>query len=509
MRRCLFLFSCLLYWDVSQAADWPCWLGPNHDGISQETNLASDFPGGRPREVWRTRIGSGFSGIVVVGNRLITMAAENGREKVLCFDAGSGNREWESDSDSIFEENSGDGPRGTPAIAGNRVYSHGAMGSVMGLELETGRPIWRVNMRDVVGAEIPEWGLSSSPLVDGNRLYLISGGKGACAVALDTRSGRLLWRAVDGEPSYSSPSLGTAGGWKQLVILTRKSVFGLVPETGRQLWEHALNEDHNIPTPIWGPNGTLFLASNREGQLLKISGGLGRARAEEVYGQGWLSNSKSTSVLHGGYLYGYFGSRGLACVEFSSGRELWKEREPKTGTLILAGGQLITLGERGKLLISPASPNGFEPVAEVQLLSGTCWTVPTLANGLLYLRNKSELVCLDMRGEGAAAIANDDTAPTDDPGLAANQPDDTAPSESPGASSTAMNAPSVAPSDVGKTSAANMPVPASKKSQTPAEHHKRVSKEFLTLSLCVISGLIAVILYLWWKHAGIYMFGKI
>jgi outer membrane protein assembly factor BamB len=507
MRRCLLLFSFLFSTDVCLAADWPWWLGPNRNGISKETNLAEEFPGGRPRELWRTRIGAGFSGIVVAGNRLITMAAENGREKVLCFNAGNGNREWESDSDAIFEENSGNGPRGTPAIVGNRVYSHGAMGSVMCLDLATGRPFWRVNMRDVVGAEIPQWGLSSSPVVDGNRLFLISGGEGACGVALDTRTGRLLWRAVKGEPSYSSPALGAAGGWKQLVILTRTSAVGLAPETGRQLWEHALNDDHNIPTPIWGPDGKLFLASNREGQLLKISGGLGRARAEEVYGQGRLSNSQSTSVLHGGYLYGYFGSRGLGCIELSSGRELWKEKDPGKGTLILAGGQLITLDERGNLLIAPASPNGFEPVAEAQVLRGTCWTVPTLANALLYLRSKSELVCLDMRSEGTADT-EDDTAPADDPGAVANQPDDVAPSDPPGSRTTEMDAPSDAPSKMGKITTTKAPASASKKQQTPVKTRKRVSKGFLTLSLCVISGLIAVIVYLWWKHAGMYMFGK-
>ncbi|MDA0837878.1 MAG: PQQ-like beta-propeller repeat protein [Planctomycetota bacterium] len=509
MFHWILMFSCLLSWDVSHAADWPCWLGPNHDGISLETNLASEFPGGRPKEVWRTRIGPGFSGIAVVGNRLITMAAENGREKVLCFNVGNGNREWESDSDAIFEESSGNGPRGTPAVVGNRVYSHGAMGLVMCVELETGRPFWRVNMRDLVGAEVPEWGLSSSPFVDGNRLFLISGGKGACAVALDTRTGQLLWRAVDGEPSYSSPSLGTAGGWKQLVILTRKSAVGLAPETGRQLWEHSLNDDHNIPTPIWSPDGKLFLASNREGQLLNISGGLGKTRVEEVYGQGWLSNSKSTSVLHGGYLYGYFGSRGLACVELNSGRELWKERDPASGTLILAGGNIITLSEQGNLLIAPASPNGFEPVAELQVLSGTCWTVPSPANGHLYLRNKSELVSLDLRGAGTAAATEDATAPADNPGVAVNQPDDMAPSESPASVSTAMNTPRATPSNVVRRPAEKTSMSASTKSKIPAKPRKRLSKEFLTLSLCVISGFIAVILYFWWKHAGKYMLGKV
>ncbi|MDP6506798.1 MAG: hypothetical protein QF886_24445, partial [Planctomycetota bacterium] len=181
--------------------------------------------------------------------------------------------------------------------------------------------------------------------------------------------------------------------------------------------------------------------------------------------------------------------------------------DPGRGTLILAGGQLITLDERGNLLIAPASPNGFEPVAEAQVLRGTCWTVPTLANGLLYLRSKSELVCLDMRPAGTAD-KEDDTAPADDPGIVANQPDDVAPSDPPGSSSTKMDAPRESPSKVGKSTTTKPSAAAGKKPQAPVKTRKRISKEFLTLSLCMISGLITVILYLWWKHAGMYMFGK-
>jgi len=133
--------------------------------------------------------------------------------------------------------------------------------------------------------------------------------------------------------------------------------------------------------------------------------------------------------------------------------------------------------------------------------------VPTLANGLLYLRSKSELVCLDMRSEGTADT-EDDTAPADDPGAVANQPDDVAPSDPPGSRTTEMDAPSDAPSKMGKITTTKAPASASKKQQTPVKTRKRVSKELLTLSLCVISGLIAVIVYLWWKHAGMYMFAK-
>ena len=200
---------------------WPWWRGPDRNGISREKGILRTFPPDGPKVIWRTPLGTGFSGISVADNRVFTMYGGNGRELAAGFDAASGKLLWKVDSDSDFGNKRGGGPRATPAVAGGLVYTVGASGRLMCLEAGSGRKVWAIHLRDDLGAKISGEGLSPSPLVEGGAVIVLAGARDASVVALDKRSGKVLWKALSDKINHSSPT----------VVSSEATVASVMPPT--------------------------------------------------------------------------------------------------------------------------------------------------------------------------------------------------------------------------------------------------------------------------------------
>jgi outer membrane protein assembly factor BamB len=383
--------------------DWPQFRGPGRDGISHETGLISTWPDKGPKVLWRRPLGSGFSGISAVGGKLFTMYADGKTEWLTAIDAGTGRQLWKVHVDSNFSNDQGDGPRATPTVDAGVVYAVGAKGRLLAVSMEDGRELWKKDLKAEVSAKVPTWGVSTSPLVEGDLLILDAGGRpDASLVAFNRETGELVWAAGSDQAGYSAPVAINVGGVRQILSFSGTQISSVTPTKGEILWtkDWRTSWDVNAATPIFIHPDKVFVASGYDtgAALLKISANGAGARTEEVWRTPAMKNQFSSSVYVNGYIYGFDNST-LKAIDAATGKDTWKERPGLGhGSLFYADGKLIILGERGKLVLIDADPNGFKARGQFQILTGKCWTVPTLSTGRLFLRNEKELVALDFRG---------------------------------------------------------------------------------------------------------------
>jgi outer membrane protein assembly factor BamB len=384
------------------AADWPQWRGPHRDGTSSETGLLESWPAGGPRLVWKTQgLGDGYSSFAVVGDRLYTQGQLGNQEFVLAFDTNTGKQLWKIPNGRAYHESRGNGPRGTPTIDGERLYALAADGTLVCLDAASGQRIWGVNLIDKFGGRVPTWGISESPLIDGDRVIVTPGGPGASVVALDKLKGELLWKSQSAPAGYSSPIAFDAGGSRKVVVFTAHGAIALDMKNGDFQWRYdkVSNRTANIATPIVH-DGYVFLSSDYGTgcALLKLTAGAKAVGASEVYFNRDMRNHYTTSVLVGDYLYG-FSSGILTAMKFLTGEVAWRDRSVGKGNVVYAEGNLYALGEDGVAGLIQATPQGYKEKSRFEIRKGSypTWTPPVIANGRLYLRDQGNLYCYNIK----------------------------------------------------------------------------------------------------------------
>jgi outer membrane protein assembly factor BamB len=383
---------------VRAEAEWPGFRGAGRDGVVSGVRIPTDWNASPPNEIWRRPVGPGWSSFAVAGNRLYTQEQRGEDEIVACYDAATGEPVWaHRETIRFWEPMAGTGPRATPTVHAGRVYALGATGILNALDAADGSPVWRRDAADDTGADIPEWGFASSPLiVDDLVIVHTGGGDGKAVVAYELETGEPRWFAPAGKLSYSSAHLTTIGGVRQVLVLTGDGITSLAPEDHTVLWEHAW--------PMEGGARIVQPAITDEGDVLIGTGfGMGLRRIGVTGGpDGWTTEERWTSkglkpyfndlVVHRGHAYGFDG-RILSCVELASGERKWKGGRYGHGQLMLLADQdlLIVLSERGALALVSADPGGFSEIARMPAIEGKTWNHPVLVNGVLYVRNGKEM----------------------------------------------------------------------------------------------------------------------
>ena len=387
-------------------AEWHQWRGANRDGISPETGILKAWPQSGPKELWRIPLGEGFSGISIANGRAYTMFAKGEDEVVVCLDAETGKELWRYLDDWFYaERQGGNGPRSTPTVDGDTVYVLSVFGRLVALNANTGEELWDVDFTKAFSSPMPRWGFSTSPVIEGNRLLVEVGGANDNAiVAFNKGTGERIWGVATSPSGYSSPILVTVNGVRQALFFARDELLGVSPEDGsvywRYPWDGGRNSENRVTPVFISPDKVFISTSTRDaGIVLRIVGTGDDMRVEEVWQSHTMINGFSTTVLHDGYIYG-FSNTIFKCVNADTGEEKWKTRGFGQGSVIYADRHLIVLGENGNLALVEATPEAYREVAQVQVLSGRCWTAPTLSNGKLFLRSHQEIVCLDLRGQG-------------------------------------------------------------------------------------------------------------
>ena len=359
--------------------------------------------------VWKKQVGQGFSGPVVSAGKLILFHRLQDRETIEALDAKTGATNWKFDYPAEYRDDFGfdEGPRATPAIADGKVYAFGAVGALHCLDLVNGKKIWSVNFKDRFAAPKGFFGMACSPLVEGGLVLLnIGGANGAGIVAFDKNSGELAWKATDEEASYSSPVAFEVAGRRNVIFFSRSGLVMLDPAKGQVLtqfpWRPRIQASVSAATPLV-IGGKIFLSASYQTGAVLLD--CAESKPKKIWSSDEaLSNHYATSVHHNGFLYGFHGRQetrpSLRCVELQTGRVRWNEDRYPAGTVTLAGGSLLVLLEDGRLILAPASPQTFKPVAEAQILPLGVRAHPALANGHFYARSKDTLVCVQLgRGE--------------------------------------------------------------------------------------------------------------
>jgi outer membrane protein assembly factor BamB len=381
------------------SGEWPQWRGANRDGISKETGLMKQWPADGPPLVWKAAgAGAGYSSFAVSGGRIFTMGLRGNREYVIAFDTVTGKELWATAHGSRFQNDRGDGPRGTPTVDGDKVYALGGNGDLSSLDTKTGSIVWGMNVLKKFGGENPNWGISESPLVIGDKLLITAGGPGASVVALNKKDGSLIWKSQSDGAGYSSGMPMQIGNATQVVFFTQKRAIGLDLKDGKLVWEYprASNDVANVATPIVRGNRVFISSDYGTGAgMVEIKAD---GKAQEVYFTKDMRNHHASSVLIGDYLYG-FSSSILTAMRFDTGEVAWRDRSVGKGSLVYADGNLYAFSENGVVGLIEATPTGYSEKGRFRIQQGNLptWTHPVVAGGRLYLRDQDTIYVYDVR----------------------------------------------------------------------------------------------------------------
>lgn len=390
----------------AHAGDWPQWLGPARDGVSDETNLQLRWPAAGPKVLWQTDVGPAFSGPVVAGDKLIIFHRVGNDEVVECRNAKTGAKVWSQKYPTSFEDgfNKGNGPRSTPVIQDGKIVTLGAEGELCCWSLADGAKVWMRELPRDYKIPANYFGVGTSPLIDDGRVLVNVGGKGAGIVAFDLADGKELWKATSDQASYSSPIIRTLGGVKSAVFFTREGVVLLDPKTGQvrhqQRWRARYDASVNAATPLVVGDLAFFSTSYETGALLLH---VKKDKVDEVWsGDDIFSNHYNTGVYFKDHLYGFEGRQeagpSLRCIELTTGKVKWTRPRFGCGSMILVDGKLLTMLETGELVLAEADPSGYRELARAKVLDGPSVRAQlALAHGLLYGRDRGKLICWDLR----------------------------------------------------------------------------------------------------------------
>lgn len=370
------------------AGDWPQWLGPNRNGHSTEAVLSAPWPEAGLPLAWEAAVGTGFSSVSVADGRAFTMGNEDDADTVWCLDARTGEPLWRHryacDLGPKYYEG---GPGSTPTVHDGHVFTISKWGDVFCLHAATGRVLWQRDLRKDPGLKPNEWGYAGSALIRGEQVFFNASEAG---IALDRRTGRVLWFNGQSTAGYASPVLTRSDVAETLLIFAAKRLVGLDPDSGHERWSHAwpTGYDNNNADPLL-LEGRVFITSYDRGcALLEVAGD----GVKEVYSSDALQTHMAQPVRVGDQLYGfsrhYARKPELRCIDFGTGRVRWIEEGVAAGSLLaIADNRLLVLYGDGQLALVEATPEAYRELARTTVLTGRCWTPPTLANELLYVRN--------------------------------------------------------------------------------------------------------------------------
>ena len=390
----------VIFCSTARAADWPNYRGPNYDGISSETGWSASWPESGPKVLWKYSLGTGFASMAISNGKVYATGNIDDNDFLYCLDAATGREIWKTSYPCpLYKKNHEGGPCATPTIDGNAVYTFSKDGDAIRFNASTGEIVWHKKLNKELGLKHPTWYFSASPFIVGE---LVIYNTGTYGTALKKADGSLAWQSGKGACGYSTAVPYEIAGQKGLVMAVCKEFVGLNPATGKVMWKFPWKTSYDINAAdaiIAGD--TIFISSgyNKGCALLKINGG----DVTKLWQNKNMRNQINCSVLFEGHIYGFDGQVGgggkLTCLDLATGEKKWSQGGMGTGSLMIADGKLIILGERGKLVIAEASTAGYKELASAEILTGKCWTVPVLSNGRIYARNAAgQLVCVDVSG---------------------------------------------------------------------------------------------------------------
>ena len=381
---------------------WTNFRGPERDGAYRQQPVATTWPAGGPKMLWKQPVGGGYASFVIARGRAFTIEQRGDEEVAAAYDVLTGRELWINTWTATFRESmGGDGPRATPTWADGRLYTLGGTGELRCLDEATGRVIWRTNILRDAGANNLPWGMAASPLIVDNTVVVLPGGSGGRSVmAYDRETGRPAWSALSDQQSYSSPMLVTLAGVRQILVFSALRLIGMTPDSGDLLWEYPWKTayDVNASQPLLVGDNRVFLSTGygTGAVLVEITKDERGFSVREVWRTNRMKNQFSSSLLHDGFIYGLDESI-LACIDAATGELKWKGGRYGYGQVMLASDHLIVLTESGELALVRATPERHHELARVPAIDGKTWNHPAMSDGILIVRNINEMAAFDLR----------------------------------------------------------------------------------------------------------------
>ena len=384
--------------------DWPGFRGSKRDGVLRGVKLDPDWKAHPPRELWRRRVGPGWSSFAVIGDRAFTQEQRGDQEAVVCLDLKTGREIWSHQDKARFEEVvAGAGPRATPTFDRGKLYALGGSGRLNCLDAATGELVWTRDMAADAGAKPPQWGFSSSPLVAQGIVTVFAGGpNGKSTLGYDAKTGDLKWSGGKGKHSYSSPHPASWSGDDQVLLISDFGLEAFAPASGKVLWEHdwVQQEMFRVVQPLIVADHVLIGTGMGVGtRSLKIEGGGGSWQTEEDWTSKDLKPYFNDLVEHEGYAYGFDGAI-FICIDLETGKKRWKAGRYGHGQVLLvadSGLLLVVTEESGELVLLEANPDKHTELARLKALGGKTWNHPVIVGNKLLVRNGEELACFELK----------------------------------------------------------------------------------------------------------------
>jgi outer membrane protein assembly factor BamB len=388
-------------------AAWPQWGGPDRNFGVAAADFALAWPANGPPRLWARPLGDGFSSIVTDGVLLYTLYRDGADDVVVSLDATTGRTRWEARYGAPFTElcteQLGPAPRAAPLIVGDRLITLSAGGLMNSFDRHTGARQWTRDIPQGSADALRACGFASSPLAYKNTIITTAGGPHRGVLALDAATGAIVWQSQDFENGYSSPVLIDLDGQPEVVVFTSGEIAGLNPDTGALEWSrpHPSDQGVNVATPVWGSDHLLFVSSAYNGgsRVLKLTRAGGRVSADEIWANRRIRIHFGNAVRFGDRIYasnGDFGSAPFAAINVFTGEMAWRDRSVTRSTLIGAGNRLIILDEDGNLALVTPGETGLTVHAKAQILHERAWTVPTLIGTTLYVRDRHQIMALNL-----------------------------------------------------------------------------------------------------------------
>lgn len=421
------------------ADQWTGWMGDQRDGVYRPDGKVALGP--ESEILWKLPIGGGYAGPAVADGKVFVFDYQlesgevqndpgqrvnlGGRERLIAIDAATGQEIWQHSYDCPYSISYPAGPRCTPTVDGDRVYTLGSEGDLRCIKVSDGSLIWKTNFKTDFAAEVPIWGFASHPLVVGDLIYTMVGGDGQGVVAFDKMSGKVRWKSLDARAGYCPPSIIQIGGVKQLMIYHPEGVVSLNPVDGSEYWSLPITPDFDMSINHPVVEGTRMYVSGIRSVALMIELDSAKPSAKEQ----WYGEPKqavhcanSTPMFVDGVVYGTDCIEGsLMAVDAADGSRLWKtfeatqpeeERLARHGTAFLTRigetDQYLLFSEIGDLILAELTRDGYKELGRKHILEPTgeafgrdvVWSHPAYVDGIAYARNDDEIVAVSL-GEKA------------------------------------------------------------------------------------------------------------
>jgi outer membrane protein assembly factor BamB len=407
--------SCLtIVASPARATDWPQYRGPKHDGTTDERDIATRWPKGAPKVLWKKPVGKAFGSFAVAGGKAYLFMERDGKEVLAALNPDTGDELWATPIDrTIFERQGGDGPRTTPTIDGDRVYVTGTYLKLACLNTADGKVVWQHDLAAEHAGQtstrgIDKWGNAASPVVVGDKVIVMGGGPGQTFLAFNKADGKLAWKSGNEKITHATPTPATIHGVSQIIFFTQAGLVSVRSDDGKELWRYAF--PFNVSTAsspiVGGPSGDVVFCSAGYGvgagacQVSKSGDNFSATELWRTSGENMLH--WTTPVLHQGHLYGIFGFRQLKtaplkCIDFMTGADKWSQANfGSGGGTILVDGHVLVQGDKGEITLVEATPEAYKQVGRFQVLGDKAWTMAIFANGRIYARNEKEAACIQL-----------------------------------------------------------------------------------------------------------------